>query len=144
MKESLSVKPFLDDGRNGPELVECPDTPGGPRWVRVTACDNIPAREGRAAILAGREIAIFNLGDRFLAVDNRCPHRGGPLCDGIVAGSAVVCPLHAWKVGLETGAVERPAGASACVRTYATRVEAGIVLVELPHGVATSGEGQAA
>ena len=103
-----------------------------PRWIRVTACDNIPPREGRAAVLGGREIAIFNLGDRFLAVDNRCPHRGGPLCDGIVAGDTVVCPLHAWKVNLETGRVERPAGAAACVPAYATRVEAGVILVDLP------------
>jgi nitrite reductase (NADH) small subunit len=72
------------------------------------------------------------MGDRFLAVDNRCPHRGGPLCDGIVAGRAVVCPLHAWKVELDTGAVERPAEAAACVRTYATRIERGVVLLEVP------------
>jgi nitrite reductase (NADH) small subunit len=102
-----------------------------PRWIRVTACGNIPVREGRAAIVGDREIAIFNLGDRFLALDNRCPHRGGPLGDGIVAGHAVVCPLHAWKVCLETGEVERPATAAACVRTYPTRIEDGIVLVDL-------------
>lgn len=103
-----------------------------PRWIRVTACDGIPPREGRAALIGNREIAIFNLGDKFLALDNRCPHEGGPLCDGIVAGDAVVCPLHAWKVGLHTGAVERPKNQTACVRTYPTRVEAGVVLVELP------------
>lgn len=101
-------------------------------WLRITACENIPPREGRAAMAGGREIALFNLGDRFLAVDNRCPHKGGPLSDGIIAGESVVCPLHAWKVSLETGCVDRPAGSGACVRTYATRVEAGIVLVELP------------
>jgi nitrite reductase (NADH) small subunit len=104
------------------------------QWLRITACENIPPREGRAAMAAGREIAIFNLGDRFLAVDNRCPHKGGPLSDGIVAGESVVCPLHTWKVSLGTGCVERPAGSDACVRTYATRVEAGVVLVELPDG----------
>ena len=110
------------------------------RWIRITACQNIPPREGRAVIVGDREIAIFNLGDRFLAVDNGCPHRGGPLCDGIVAGAAVVCPLHAWKVSLETGAVERPADAAAGVRTYATRVDTGVVLVELPQEVATTGD----
>ena len=114
------------------------------RWIQITPCGNIPLREGRAVMVGDRTIAIFNLGDRFLAVDNRCPHQGGPLCDGIVAGDAVVCPLHAWKVSLETGAVQRPAGAATCVPTYATRVEAGIVLVELPATVATNGEGQAA
>ncbi len=113
------------------------------RWIHMTACENIPPREGRAVKVNDREIAIFNLGDRFLAVDNRCPHQGGPLCDGIVAGNTVICPLHAWKVGLETGAVERPGGVAACVITYATRVEAGVVLIELP-AVVTTDEGRAA
>ena len=102
------------------------------QWIRVTACENIPPREGRAAQIGGTEIAIFNLGDRFLAVDGLCPHQGGPLCDGIVAGNTVVCPLHAWKIGLEDGKVARPAQVDACVRTYSTRVEDGIVLIKWP------------
>jgi nitrite reductase (NADH) small subunit len=102
------------------------------RWVRVTHCGNIPLREGRAVTIGSREIAIFNLGDRFLATDNRCPHQGGPLCDGIVSGDTVVCPLHAWKVRLESGRVERPQAAGHCVQTYATRVEDGVVLLAMP------------
>lgn len=102
------------------------------RWVKVTSCRSIPLREGRAVTLGGRTIALFNLGDRFLATDNECPHQGGPLCDGIVAGDAVVCPLHAWKVRLDTGAVERPAAADACIGTYPTRIEEGIVMLGLP------------
>jgi nitrite reductase (NADH) small subunit len=102
------------------------------RWVRVTPCESIPLREGRAVTLGGRTIAIFNLGDRFLATANECPHQGGPLCDGIVAGDAVVCPLHAWKVRLETGTVERPAAANACITTYPTRIEEGVVMLGLP------------
>jgi len=109
----------------------------GRTWVRVTHCKNIPLREGRAVRLGDREIAIFNLGNRFLAVENRCPHQGGPLCDGIVSGSSVVCPLHAWKLDLEDGRVQRPAGESnKCVETFATRTENGMILVEVP---ATSG-----
>ena len=99
-------------------------------WIRIASCESIPPREGRAATIGGKRIAIFNLGDRFLAVDNECPHQSGPLCDGIVAGDAVVCPLHAWKVNLETGAVARPADQHHCIRTYATRVDAGIISVE--------------
>jgi nitrite reductase (NADH) small subunit len=102
------------------------------RWVRVTRCDNVPVREGRAVMVARREIALFNLGDRFVATDNQCPHNGGPLCDGIVAGDSVVCPLHGWKIRLDSGMVERPASSAACVTTYATRIEEGIVCVELP------------
>lgn len=100
-------------------------------WVRVTTTDAIPLREGRPVTLAGREIAVFNLGDRFLATDNRCPHQGGPLCDGIVSGVSVVCPLHAWRVRLEDGAVDRPAARTECVRTYPTRVDNGVVLIQL-------------
>ena len=114
------------------------------RWVRVTACENIPPREGRAALVGDREIAIFNLGERFLALENRCPHEGGPLCDGIVAGTAVVCPLHAWKVDLETGAVRRPVSERPCVPTYATRVEDGVVLVEVPVSTAAKNRVHAA
>ena len=101
-------------------------------WVRLTTLDQIPPREGRAVLVGGRELAVFNVGDdRFLAVDGRCPHKGGPLCDGIVAGDTVVCPLHGWKIGLVSGTVERPAGIAACVHTYETRVEDGIVMLRL-------------
>ena len=82
--------------------------------------------------VAGREIAIFNLGDRVLAIDGRCPHKGGPLAEGIVTGSTVVCPLHAWKISLETGSISKPNENPACVATYRTRIESGIVLIEVP------------
>jgi nitrite reductase (NADH) small subunit len=105
------------------------------RWVRVTALENIPLREGRAVLLGDIEVALFNLGDRVLATHNRCPHQAGPLCDGIVTGETVVCPLHAWKVNLASGGVERPAtGKDHCVETYPARIEDGVVIVGLPVG----------
>ena len=101
-------------------------------WLRITHAANIPLREGRAVPLGGgEEIALFNLGDRFLAVDNTCPHKGGPLADGIVAGDTVVCPLHAWKICLESGDVKRPQDQAACVQTYSVKVVDGVVLVNL-------------
>jgi len=103
------------------------------RWIKVTVVDNIPPREGRAVLVGDQELALFNLGDRFLATDPHCPHEGGPLCDGIVTGSSVVCPLHAWKVDLESGEVTRPPhGKGHCVGTYATKVDDGVVSVLLP------------
>jgi nitrite reductase (NADH) small subunit len=102
------------------------------QWVRITHRDNIPLREGRSVRIGGRDIAIFNLGDRFLAVENRCPHRGGPLSEGIVSGKTVVCPLHSWKISLECGAVIKPADANKCVQTFQTRVDAGVILLEVP------------
>jgi nitrite reductase (NADH) small subunit len=102
------------------------------KWVRTARCEDIPLREGRSIRLGNHEIAIFNLGDRFLAISSRCPHKGGPLSEGIVSGNAVVCPLHAWKIGLETGEVERPADTLACVEAFRVRIESGVILVELP------------
>ena len=100
-------------------------------WIRAARCRDIPLREGRAVKVGHREIAIFNLGDRFAAVENRCPHKGGPLADGIVSGDAVVCPLHAWKLSLDTGMGLAGVSAANCVQTFRTRVEQGIILVEL-------------
>ena len=102
------------------------------RWVRTARCEDIPLREGRSVRLGGHDVAIFNLGDRFLAIDNRCPHKGGPLSEGIVSGGSVVCPLHTSKVDLETGEAARPGAALGCVGTFRVRVESGILLVELP------------
>jgi nitrite reductase [NAD(P)H], small subunit len=101
------------------------------RWVRITQAKDIPLREGRSIQIAGHEIAIFNLGDRFLAVENRCPHRGGPLADGIVSGRSVVCPLHAWKVDLETGRVTNRSEESPCVKNFPAAVQDGVVMLEL-------------
>ncbi|MGH9660263.1 MAG: nitrite reductase small subunit NirD [Bryobacteraceae bacterium] len=98
-------------------------------WIRITEVANVPLREGRGVVVGGEEIAIFNLGDRFLAVQNRCPHAGGPLADGIVGGETVVCPLHGWKVCLTSGAAGPQS--TACVATYPVRVENGIVLIQV-------------
>lgn len=102
------------------------------RWVRITAVENIPLREGRAVQVGAHELAIFNLGDRFLAIHNRCPHKGGPLAEGIVSGTNVVCPLHAWKVDLETGIVASTSDIPACVATFHVCVKEGFIFVEVP------------
>jgi nitrite reductase (NADH) small subunit len=110
------------------------------RWIRVARREWIPPREGRAVRIGDQELAVFNLGDGFLATDNKCPHQGGPLCDGIVTGRAVVCPLHGWKINLESGAIERPAGAKhPAVRTYPVRIEGGVVAVGIPLAIADDG-----
>ncbi len=102
------------------------------RWVRVTCTEAIPLREGRAVQIAGHEVAIFNLGSHFLAIENKCPHRGGPLADGIVSGGTVVCPLHAWKIDLSTGKTINQPSAPPCVKTFATQVENGVLSLEIP------------
>lgn len=109
---------------------------GGKAWVRVAHACDIPLREGRAVQIGSREIAIFNLGDRFLAIENHCPHKGGPLADGIVSGAAVVCPLHAWRFSLETGKGVNTASELSCVQIFPTHMEHGVVLVEMYVGSA--------
>jgi nitrite reductase (NADH) small subunit len=101
------------------------------RWIRITNVENIPLREGRSLRVGEHELAIFNLGERFLAVENRCPHRGGPLADGIVSRGTVVCPLHAWKIDLSTGSVTNQPESAQCVRTFPVRVEHGVIFIEL-------------
>jgi nitrite reductase (NADH) small subunit len=100
------------------------------KWIRVTETGNIPLREGRSVRIGEEEIAIFNLGEsEFVAVDNACPHRGGPLCDGIVSGKVVTCPLHGYKVSLESGHVVKP-DVAVKVNSYPVRVEDGVVLIK--------------
>ncbi|HVT92137.1 MAG TPA: nitrite reductase small subunit NirD [Bryobacteraceae bacterium] len=103
------------------------------KWTRITEAENIPEHEGRSVRAGSRELAIFNLGDRFATIDNACPHQGGPLCDGIVAGTAVVCPLHGWRFDLDSGLAVR-ASLPACITVYPTRVENGVILVNIGAG----------
>ena len=99
-------------------------------WIKITNIDNIPLREGRSVKLGRREVAIFHLPEKFLAIDNMCPHNGGPLCDGIVKGTTVVCPLHGWNICLESGKVAKP-DLPVSVRTYPVRVVDGIIEMEM-------------
>jgi nitrite reductase (NADH) small subunit len=103
------------------------------RWTRITHASNIPPREGRAVKAGNVELAIFNLNGRFHTIENSCPHRGGPLCDGIVTGTSVVCPLHGRHFDLLSGMPVR-AAESACLAVFPTMVEDGVVLVDLTAG----------
>src|SRR5438128_3081692 len=101
------------------------------QWIRIAYCEDMPLREGREVMIGDRAIAVFNLGDRFLAVENKCPHRGGPLADGIVSGGNVVCPLHAWKVDLASGEVTNQPAPPQCIKTFPARVEDGVISLEI-------------
>ncbi|MFN0117774.1 MAG: nitrite reductase small subunit NirD [Elusimicrobiota bacterium] len=90
-------------------------------WVPVANKNLIPKNEGRKVIWGKKKIAIFNLGDEFLAVDNQCPHKQGPLADGITAGKAVYCPLHNWKIDLKTGCTL--AGGEGKVKSYPVMIK---------------------
>ena len=66
--------------------------------------DDVPRGEGRALTIDGRRIALFRAADGWYALDAVCPHRGGPLADGIVCDRAVICPLHDRRFDLASGA----------------------------------------
>ena len=98
--------------------------------VRVAAAADVPAGEGRVIDANGRSLAVFNVDGAYHAIDNACPHRGGPLGDGDMDGPLVVCPWHGWRWDVTTGAnANNPAVKVAC---FPVSVEAGEVFVELP------------
>lgn len=97
-------------------------------WTDVGPVAAIPRRGARCILTPGGRIAVFRTADdRVLALEDRCPHRGGPLSQGIVHGLAVTCPLHNWVISLETGAAQ---GADdGRVRTVPITVRDGRILV---------------
>ena len=89
--------------------------------VRVCALDELPVGLGRAFKVGDATIAIFRTRKgKIFAVDNRCPHKNGPLAEGMLAGDAIVCPLHAFRYEMPGGECDQP-GACA-VKTYATEL----------------------
>ena len=101
-------------------------------WVFVAEKSLIPKNEGKKIVWGQRQIAIFNLGDEYLAIDNQCPHRNGPLADGLVAGNSIFCPLHNWKFNLKTGCAL--SGGKGQVRTYPVKVINGSIYVAFEEG----------
>jgi nitrite reductase (NADH) small subunit len=90
--------------------------------ISLGRVDEIPVGEGRAFAVDGRQIAVFRLRDGSVrAVDAVCPHRGGPLSDGIADCRVVICPLHSYTYDLVTGA--EVANGGAAVRAYSVYVD---------------------
>lgn len=97
-------------------------------WSRICNLGDVPERGGRRARLGNMEIALFRTSHGgVLAVEDRCPHKGGKLSEGILTGHEVVCPLHGWKVNLVTGSAVAPD--RGCVRRLPVMVRLGQVFV---------------
>ncbi|WP_171982394.1 nitrite reductase small subunit NirD [Sphingomonas sp. LM7] len=98
-------------------------------WLDIGWLGEIPVRGSRTVpVDGGEEIAVFRTGDdQVFALVNRCPHKGGPLSQGIVHGHSVACPLHNWNIALATGQAQ--GDDKGCTPVIPVKVSGGRVLI---------------
>lgn len=101
------------------------------QWKVICKVTDIPVLGSRVVNRADKpNVAIFrNSEDKVFALLDRCPHKGGPLSQGIVFGERVACPLHNWSIGLGDGCAAAPD--EGCTQKYSVKVEAGDVYLDL-------------
>ena len=84
-------------------------------FVAVAEASQVASDRGLRVSVGGREVALFNVDGQFYALDGSCPHRGGPLGEGITEDGRVYCPLHGWEFDVKTGAcINNPEKPAAC------------------------------
>lgn len=99
-------------------------------WHRVCSLDEIPPLGSRVVASPQGNIAIFRTADdSVFGLHDKCPHKGGPLSQGIVHGDTVTCPLHGFKVGLKDGLAVAPD--TGCAKTFAVKLDGGVVWLQL-------------
>jgi len=99
-------------------------------WFEIGTVEDIPVRGARCVSTPQGKIGVFRTADnRIFAIDDHCPHKGGPLSQGIVHGASVTCPLHNWVFSLETG--EAQGADEGSVRTIPVRVVDGRISIGL-------------
>jgi nitrite reductase (NADH) small subunit len=103
-------------------------------WIAIGTIDDIPVRGARCVNTPQGRIAVFRTADQqVFAIEDQCPHKQGPLSQGIVHGNAVTCPLHNWVISLETGQAQ---GADeGAVRTIPVKIEGDKLLIALEEQV---------
>jgi nitrite reductase (NADH) small subunit/3-phenylpropionate/trans-cinnamate dioxygenase ferredoxin subunit len=98
-----------------------------PEFVKVADTSEIAPGRGKAYVVGKKEVAVFNVGGKFFAIDNSCGHVGAPLAEGEMDGPIVTCPWHGWQWNVATGV---NAHDSSCkMPTYPVKVENGAVMV---------------
>ena len=96
---------------------------------RIGEAKDLPVGAGTSIDAGGRTLALFNVAGALYAIDNTCPHRGGPLGEGDLDGAVVTCPWHGWRYDVTTGANDE--NASIRVACYSVTVEEGVAYVDL-------------
>ena len=101
-------------------------------WIDIGTLADIPRRGARTVRIGGaKDIAVFRTGDdHVFALVNECPHKKGPLSQGIVHGHAVACPLHNWTIALRTG--EAQGNDEGCTPTIAVKRDGDRILIARP------------
>ena len=100
------------------------------QWLEVAPLEDIPVLGSRVVQTPDTRIAVFRGRDnRVFAIKDSCPHKQGPLSQGIMHGESVTCPLHNWKISLVTGEALGPD--EGCTNVFASKVEAGLVYIEI-------------
>lgn len=98
-------------------------------WIEVVALEDIPKLGARVVVMDTMKIAVFRTAsDEVFAIKNECPHKQGPLSEGIVHGTSVTCPLHNWKIDLASGEALGPD--EGCTNVFPTKVENGVVYID--------------
>lgn len=100
-------------------------------WLDIGSLEDIPRRGARVVRAAGGDIAVFRTADdQVFALRDRCPHKGGPLSQGIVHDRAVTCPLHNWVIDLDSGMARGPD--EGCSNVIPVRLEQGRIQLRYP------------
>ena len=99
------------------------------KTVKVAPASEITPKTPKIIEVDGAQIAVFNVNGEFCAINNVCPHRGGPLGEGDLEGSLVTCPWHGWQFDVKTG--QSPVNPAAAVKTFVCKVEGSDVCVEV-------------
>ncbi len=99
-------------------------------WIEIAALEDIPRLGSRVVKTDTMNVAVFRTrDDQVFAIRDACPHKQGPLSQGIVSGTTVTCPLHNWKIDLESGYALGPD--EGCTNTFNAKVENGKVYLSL-------------
>jgi nitrite reductase/ring-hydroxylating ferredoxin subunit len=96
-------------------------------FIDVASTDDIPSGEAKAYVVGDREIAVFNVAGTYYAIENSCPHQGGPLAEGWIDGTIVTCPWHAWCFDVTSGAMT--VGGFTSVEAYDVQVAGSTISV---------------